>query len=57
MDIFDIHHVMRLLVVDSISTGMRAELAQYAGEGGVDFSSITTFPTVKQAIESINEYS
>lgn len=52
--IFDIHNVLRLLGVDSIATGMRAELAQAAVEGGVDFSSITTFSTVKQAIDSIN---
>jgi rsbT co-antagonist protein RsbR len=52
--IFDIHNVLRLLGVDSIATGMRPELAQAAVEGGVDFSSINTFSTVKQAIESIN---
>lgn len=53
--IFDIHNVLRLLGVDSIATGMRPELAQAAVEGGVDFSSIITFATVKQAIESINK--
>ncbi|WP_423406805.1 STAS domain-containing protein [Heyndrickxia sp. MSNUG] len=52
--VFDIHNVLRLLGVDSIATGMRPELAQAAVEGGVDFSSIKTFSTVKQAIESIN---
>lgn len=52
--IFDIHNVLRLLGVESIATGMRPELAQAAVEGGVDFSSINTFSTVKQAIESIN---
>jgi rsbT co-antagonist protein RsbR len=52
--IFDIHNVLRLLGVDSIATGMRPELAQAAVEGGVDFSSIKTFSTVKQAMESIN---
>lgn len=52
--IFDIHNVLRLLGVDSIATGMRAELAQAAVEGGVDFSNIKTFSTVKQAIDSIN---
>lgn len=52
--IFDIHNVLRLLGVHSIATGMRPELAQAAVEGGVDFSSIKTFTTVKQAIESIN---
>jgi rsbT co-antagonist protein RsbR len=52
--IFDIHNVLRLLGVDSIATGMRPELAQAAVEGGVDFSSINTFSTVKQAIDSIN---
>lgn len=51
--VFDIHNVLRLLGVDSIATGMRPELAQAAVEGGVDFSSIKTFSTVKQAIESI----
>ncbi|HAQ07616.1 MAG TPA: anti-anti-sigma factor [Bacillus bacterium] len=55
--IFDIHNVLRLLGVDSIATGMRAELAQAAVEGGVNFSSIKTFSTVKQAIESINSNS
>ncbi|MGA9224994.1 MAG: STAS domain-containing protein [Mesobacillus sp.] len=52
--VFDIHNVLRLLGVDSIATGMRPELAQAAVEGGVNFSSIKTFSTVKQAIESIN---
>nr|WP_286182776.1 STAS domain-containing protein [Bacillus sp. ISL-55] len=52
--IFDIHNVLRLLGVDSIATGMRPELAQAAVEGGVDFSNINTFATVKQAIDSIN---
>lgn len=52
--IFDIHNVLRLLGVESIATGMRPELAQAAVEGGVDFSSINTFSTVQQAIESIN---
>lgn len=52
--IFDIHNVLRLLGVDSIATGMRPELAQAALEGGVDFSTINTFSTVKQAIDSIN---
>ncbi|WLR56982.1 STAS domain-containing protein [Mesobacillus subterraneus] len=52
--IFDIHNVLRLLGVVSIATGMRPELAQAAVEGGVDFSNIKTFATVKQAIDSIN---
>ncbi|RSD25436.1 STAS domain-containing protein [Mesobacillus subterraneus] len=52
--VFDIHNVLRLLGVESIATGMRPELAQAAVEGGVDFSSIKTFATVKQAIDSIN---
>ncbi|ESU33861.1 hypothetical protein G3A_04265 [Bacillus sp. 17376] len=53
--ILDIHNVLRLLGVDSIATGMRSELAQAAVEGGVDFSNIKTFATVKQAIDSINK--
>jgi rsbT co-antagonist protein RsbR len=53
--ILDIHNVLRLLGVDSIATGMRPELAQAAVEGGVDFSNINTFATVKQAIDSINK--
>ncbi|WP_257391841.1 STAS domain-containing protein [Mesobacillus jeotgali] len=52
--IFDIHNVLRLLGVDSFATGMRPELAQAAVEGGVDFSRINTFATVKQAIDTIN---
>ncbi|MBT2680966.1 STAS domain-containing protein [Bacillus sp. ISL-35] len=52
--IFDIHNVLRLLGVDSFATGMRPELAQAAVEGGVDFSRINTFATVKQAIDRIN---
>jgi rsbT co-antagonist protein RsbR len=52
--IFDIHNVLRLLGVESFATGMRPELAQAAVEGGVDFSRINTFATVKQAIDSIN---
>lgn len=51
--IFDIHNVLRLLGVQSIATGMRPELAQAAVEGGVDFSSITTFATVKEAVDSL----
>lgn len=53
--IIDIHNVLRLLGVDSIATGLRPELAQAAVEGGVDFSNINTFATVKQAIDSINK--
>ncbi|WP_415816620.1 STAS domain-containing protein [Mesobacillus thioparans] len=52
--IFDIHNILRLLGVDSFATGMRPELAQAAVEGGVDFSRINTFATVKQAIDMIN---
>lgn len=52
--IFDIHNVLRLLGIDAIATGLRPELAQAAVEGGVDFSSIKTFATVRQAMISIN---
>ncbi|WP_246861163.1 STAS domain-containing protein [Bacillus sp. REN3] len=53
--ILDIHHVLRLLGVNSIATGMRPQLVQAAIEGGVDFSSINTFANVKQALCSLNK--
>ncbi|PLR95148.1 anti-anti-sigma factor [Bacillus sp. T33-2] len=52
--IFDIHNVLRLLGINSIATGLRAEVAQTAVQQGIDFSSIKTFATVRQAIESLN---
>lgn len=51
--IFKIHEILRLLGIHVIATGMRPELAQTIVHGGIDFSSIKTYATVKQAIESI----
>ena len=55
--IFDIHSVLRLLGVKSIATGVRSDLAQKVVTGGIDLSSIETYATVKQAIESLKQYS
>jgi rsbT co-antagonist protein RsbR len=50
--IFRIHDVLRLLGINTIATGIRPELAQTVVSGGIDFSSIKTYATVRQAIEN-----
>jgi rsbT co-antagonist protein RsbR len=51
--IFKIHRILRLLGIHAILTGIRPNLAQTAVGIGIDFSSIKTYATVQQALESI----
>ncbi|HZG70866.1 MAG TPA: STAS domain-containing protein [Chondromyces sp.] len=52
--IFQIYSVLRLLGIEAIATGIRADLAQHLVLDGIDLSSIKTYATVKQAIDSMN---
>ncbi|PLT30737.1 STAS domain-containing protein [Peribacillus deserti] len=52
--IFDIHNVLRLIGVNTIATGIRPDLAQLVVSGGINLSAITSFATVRQAIDSMN---
>jgi rsbT co-antagonist protein RsbR len=48
--LFDIYSVLRLQGIEVMMTGIRPELAQTVVRNGIDFSSIKTYATVKQAI-------
>ncbi|MED4213599.1 STAS domain-containing protein, partial [Priestia megaterium] len=48
--LFDIYSVLRLQGIEVTMTGIRPELAQTVVRNGIDFSSIKTYATVKQAI-------
>ncbi|MFE3982588.1 MULTISPECIES: STAS domain-containing protein [unclassified Priestia] len=51
--LFDIYSVLRLQGIEEVMmTGIRPELAQTVVRNGFDFSSIKTYATVKQAIET-----
>lgn len=50
--LFDIYSVLRLQGIEVMMTGIRPELAQAVVKNGIDFSSIRTYATVKQAIET-----
>jgi rsbT co-antagonist protein RsbR len=52
-----VYRVLGLLGIDVLVTGLRPELAINAVSEGIDFTSIKTFASVKQAIESIRSYS
>lgn len=49
--LYKIDHIMRLLGIKLIFTGIRPELALKAVEARVDFSQLTTMSTVKQALK------
>ncbi|MFK2826522.1 STAS domain-containing protein [Bacillus sp. B190/17] len=49
--LFDIYHILRLLGIQAIATGIRPDLAQKVVSIGVDLSAIETYATVKQAME------
>lgn len=49
--LYRIDHIMRLLGIKLIFTGIRPELALKAIEARVDFSQLTTMGTVKQALK------
>ncbi|PLR85681.1 hypothetical protein CVD23_08285 [Bacillus sp. V33-4] len=51
--LYQIENVLRLLGIHTIVTGLRPKLAQTVVIAGIDMSSIQTFATVKQALESI----
>ena len=48
--LFDIYSVLRLQGIEVMMTGIRPELAQTVVRNGIDFFSIKTYATVKQAI-------
>ncbi|WCK56259.1 PAS domain S-box protein [Aneurinibacillus sp. Ricciae_BoGa-3] len=50
--LFKINHILRLLGVTSIITGLRPDLALTAVNLGIDLSSLQTFASVKQALKS-----
>lgn len=49
--LYTIDHIMRLLGIQLIFTGIRPELALKAIDARVDFSQLTTMGTVKQALK------
>ncbi|MGX9135952.1 STAS domain-containing protein [Rummeliibacillus sp. JY-2-4R] len=51
--ILEIHHVLQLLGIDAIFTGIRPELSIKIITAGIDLSSLKTFATVQQAIISM----
>lgn len=53
--IFKIHRILRLLGTKAVLTGIRPSLAQTAVGIGIDFSSIKTYATVQQALESTHK--
>ncbi|WP_176583629.1 STAS domain-containing protein [Priestia megaterium] len=48
--LFDIYSVLRLQGIEVMMSGIRPELAQTVVRNGIDFSSIKTYATVRQAI-------
>ncbi|MGC9934567.1 STAS domain-containing protein [Priestia aryabhattai] len=48
--LFDIYSVLRLQGIEVVMSGIRPELAQTVVRNGIDFSSIKTYATVRQAI-------
>lgn len=52
--LMSIHQVLQLLGVSVIATGIRPAIAQAVVQEGVDFSAWSSFATVRQALEKIN---
>lgn len=52
--IFNIYHVLALLGINTIFTGVRPDLATTIVNANINFSSLKTFATVQQAILSNN---
>jgi rsbT co-antagonist protein RsbR len=52
--LYQVQNVLSLLGINTIVTGLRPQLAQTVVNGGIDMSSITTYATVRQALESIH---
>lgn len=52
-NLFRVVNALKLLGVQSIVTGMRAELTQTVVSLGIDFKDITTFSNLQKALESI----
>lgn len=50
--LFNIYDILGLLGIKIIATGIRPDLAARVVRDGIDFSTIRTYATVKQAIES-----
>jgi rsbT co-antagonist protein RsbR len=48
--IFNIHRVLKLIGIQTILTGIRSELAIEVIHTGIDFSKLTTYGTVQQAM-------
>ncbi|WP_110928685.1 STAS domain-containing protein [Bacillus massiliglaciei] len=53
--IFNMYDALRLLGIHVIATGIRPDLANQVVRSGIDLSTLTTYATVKQAIESMND--
>ncbi|MBN6187793.1 STAS domain-containing protein [Aneurinibacillus sp. BA2021] len=53
--LFKIENVLRILGINTVVTGIRPEIAQTVVSGGIDMSSIKTYATVKQALESMEK--
>ncbi|OMP66866.1 STAS domain-containing protein [Domibacillus epiphyticus] len=51
--LFAIHDILGLLGINIIATGIRPDLASRVVREGIDFSTVQTFATVKQAIENM----
>jgi rsbT co-antagonist protein RsbR len=53
--LFKIHHVLRLLGVETLVTGIRPAVAHTTVKMDIDLSSIKTYSTVKHALEEIHK--
>jgi rsbT co-antagonist protein RsbR len=51
--LFNIYDILGLLGIKIIATGIRPDLAARVVRDGIDFSTVKTYATVKQAIESL----
>ncbi|MCV9888004.1 STAS domain-containing protein [Metabacillus halosaccharovorans] len=51
-----IGQMLNLLGIQTLTTGLRPELAKTVVNSGIEMSEITTFANVKQALDSIHQY-
>ncbi len=54
--IHQIGQMLNLLGIQTLTTGLRPELAKTVVNSGIKMSEITTFANVKQALDSLNQY-
>ncbi len=52
--LYEIGQMLNLLGIQTLTTGLRPELAKTVVNSGINLSDITTFANVKQALESLN---